>query len=268
MALTGRYSASPQTVGENNEVELLTDAQGRIVTTIAAGSAVLGSVSISQTTPGTTDSVTVATAQGAGATIGTTADAVVAAGAVGTLSAKLRRVTQALDDLRTEEGQKTTYSATIVGLAIAAAATDIFTIIGSATTTVRIRRVAFSGLATAASATPVVLIKRSVADTLGTSTAPVAVPHDSTNAAATAVVRAYTANPTLGTTIAPMQARRITLTTAAGAIPNVPTVIELAIRGEQGIVLRGIAEQLALNFNGATVAGAVLDIDVTWTEEA
>jgi hypothetical protein len=56
---------------------------------------------IDQTTPGTTDSVTVATGQGAGATIGATADAIVAAGAAGTLSAKLRRITQGLEDLKT-----------------------------------------------------------------------------------------------------------------------------------------------------------------------
>ena len=58
-------------------------------------------VAIDQTTPGTTDSVTVATGQGAGATIGTTADAVVAAGATGTVAAKLRRATQGIEDLKT-----------------------------------------------------------------------------------------------------------------------------------------------------------------------
>src|SRR5258708_5254537 len=65
-----------------------------------AGANLIGKVGIDQPTPGTTDSVTVATGQGAGATIGATADAVVAAGAVGTLSAKLRRATQGLEDLK------------------------------------------------------------------------------------------------------------------------------------------------------------------------
>jgi len=65
-----------------------------------AGSAIIGKVGIDQTTPGTTDSVTLATGQGAGATIGATADAVVAAGATGSLSAKLRRATQGLEDLK------------------------------------------------------------------------------------------------------------------------------------------------------------------------
>lgn len=68
---------------------------------LAAGSNIIGKVGIDQTTPGTTDSMSIATAQGAGATIGATADAVVAAGATGSLSAKLRRVTQGLEDLKT-----------------------------------------------------------------------------------------------------------------------------------------------------------------------
>lgn len=65
-------------------------------TTLSAGSAIIGKVGIDQTTPGTTDSVTVSTAQGAGATIGAAADAAVAAGAAGTLSAKLRSISRDL----------------------------------------------------------------------------------------------------------------------------------------------------------------------------
>lgn len=63
---------------------------------LAAGSAIIGKVGIDQTTPGTTDSVTVSTAQGLGATNGTTADAAVAAGATGSLSAKLRAISRDL----------------------------------------------------------------------------------------------------------------------------------------------------------------------------
>lgn len=61
---------------------------------LAAGSAIIGKVGVDQTTPGTTDSVTVATGQGAGATIGATGDAVVAAGATGSVSAKLRAISR------------------------------------------------------------------------------------------------------------------------------------------------------------------------------
>lgn len=67
---------------------------GASAAALAAGSAIIGKVGIDQTTPGTTDSVSVATGQGAGATIGTTTDAVVAAGATGSLSAKLRAISR------------------------------------------------------------------------------------------------------------------------------------------------------------------------------
>lgn len=57
---------------------------------LAAGSAIIGKVGIDQTTPGTTDSVSVATGQGAGATIGATGDAAVVTDTTGTLSGKIR----------------------------------------------------------------------------------------------------------------------------------------------------------------------------------
>jgi len=61
-----------------------------IASAIPAGANVIGKVSIDQTTPGTTDLVSVATAQGAGATIGTTAGAAVITSAEGTLQQYLR----------------------------------------------------------------------------------------------------------------------------------------------------------------------------------
>lgn len=57
---------------------------------IAAGSAIIGKVSIDQTTPGTTDSVSVATAQGAGAAIGAISGAAVITDANGTIQQYLR----------------------------------------------------------------------------------------------------------------------------------------------------------------------------------
>jgi hypothetical protein len=59
---------------------------------LAAGSAIIGKVGIDQTTPGTTDSVSVATGQGAGATIGVTSGAKVITDANGTLQQYLRGI--------------------------------------------------------------------------------------------------------------------------------------------------------------------------------
>lgn len=64
-----------------------------------------------------------------------------------------------------------------------------------------------------------------------------------------------------------IRSTRVTVTTAAGAIPNIPLVILFGSEDAQEVVLRGIAQVLAVNLNGATVVGGTFDIDVTWTEE-
>lgn len=159
---------------------------------------------------------------------------------------------------------RATYSATILGLAVAALATDIFTITGSASKTVRINRVMVAGTQTAGAVTEVQLVKRSTADTGGTSTAPARVPLDSGDAAATAVVAAYTANPgALGTLVGAVSADKV-LVPATTAQPDkkVWTFGGLV----KPLVLRGAAEQLAVNLNGVTVTGGSFDITVEWTE--
>lgn len=89
------------TLGATNGAAVVTDANGTLqqylrglvtlwLAGLKAGSAIIGKVGIDQTTPGTTDLVSVATAQGAGATIGAAADAAVITDANGTLSGKLR----------------------------------------------------------------------------------------------------------------------------------------------------------------------------------
>src|SRR6478609_414079 len=95
---------------------------------------------------------------------------------------------------------KATYAASGTVVPVTGA-TDLVTIIGS-TKLVRLVRVVFSAtILTTAINGSVSIVKRSTADTAGTSTAPALIPLDSGNAVATAVVAAYTANPTLGTTV-------------------------------------------------------------------
>jgi hypothetical protein len=79
------------------------DASGNQITSFggSGGGGSGGTVDIDQTTPGTTNNVSVSTATGAGVTIGATSDSIVSAGAAGTISAKLRRLTQGVEDLKT-----------------------------------------------------------------------------------------------------------------------------------------------------------------------
>lgn len=165
------------------------------------------------------------------------------------------------------DGSKATYSSSIAGLTTATTATDIFTISGSASKTIRITRLGFTLTTTSGSGISlnISLIKRSALDTGGTSTTQTNVPHDSNSAAGTAVVKAYTANPTaLGATVGSI--RNIRYSVAAS---NTIDLIEWTFgnRPAQAIVLRGTAENLVINFNSTTVTGGTISIDIEWTEE-
>lgn len=161
---------------------------------------------------------------------------------------------------------KTTYRAAAISLTAAASPTDIFTIIGSATKTVKILRLAVSLFSSNNINFAGYLIKRSTPDTGGTSTICVNVPLDSANAAGTAVVRAYTVNPTLGTLVGNVSNVRLW---SSGSNTNASpiTIFDFAIPTAQPLTLRGVSEQLALNFNSNTVAGSTIELWVEWTEE-
>jgi hypothetical protein len=167
------------------------------------------------------------------------------------------------------DGQKSTYSFSITGLVAVASATDLFTITGSATKTVRITRLEISGQSTTAGAVQVILLKRSTANLTGTSTAPTLVPHDNTAVAATATVLAYTANPgTLGTLVGNIRAEYMFL-----AAPGTATVtseklfMDFGTRPSQAVILRGVGDVLAINLNAATITGGAFDVNGEITEE-
>jgi hypothetical protein len=165
-----------------------------------------------------------------------------------------------------EDGWKATYvaSGTVVPVT---GCTDLVTIIGSATRTVKLIRVLFSGtILTTAINGSVSLVKRSTADTAGTSTAPAIIPLDSLNAAATAVLAAYTANPTLGTTVGTIWQAKYLYQPAATGNPTVLT-IDFNQLGQAG-TLRGVVQQIALNLNAVAFASAgSVDYSFVFTEE-
>lgn len=160
---------------------------------------------------------------------------------------------------------KSVYSASITGLLMPAAGTDVFTIIGSATKTVKIIKLAVGGTQTTGSAQDVVILKRSTANTAGISIITTAVPNDSAFAAATAVVRAYAVNPTLGTLVGNLKSFKVVIPNPAGGGNTIPVISPLEII--LNVTLRGVAQQLSVNFNGQTMNGNSLDIYIEWTEE-
>lgn len=165
------------------------------------------------------------------------------------------------------EGRKTTYHASASFIPVTGA-TDIVTIIGSATTIVRITSISYDAVATSATAATLSIIKRSAADTTGTKATVTAVPLDSTDAAATAVVSTYTANPgALGAAVGNVITDLITFTTPTTAPPGPNHVWNFGDKNGQAIVLRGVAENLAINLNAPTLAaGQVFTFYIEWTE--
>lgn len=172
-------------------------------------------------------------------------------------------------NVQTAGSLKATYSATSLALASAASCTDLWTLTGSATKTVKVTRVEISGEATTAVPAQIVLLKRSVANLTGTSSAPTIVPYDSADGVASATPLAYTANPgTLGTAVGDIRIGYVFLSAPATAtVGPEKFIVDFGSRQGQEVVLRGIAEVFAINLNAATVTGGAFDITVEWTEE-
>lgn len=165
---------------------------------------------------------------------------------------------------------KATYSATAIGIAPVASTTDFFTLTGSATKTVRVLSASCNGTSTAEATHVVVALKRSTANSAGTSSNLTEVPLDSSLSAATATALSYTANPTTGALVGNIEARQVTTTEAAAAVVQ-PKAAEFVFgQGRQAypVTLRGTAQVFALNGNAASfAAGTSLNCSVQWVEE-
>jgi hypothetical protein len=159
----------------------------------------------------------------------------------------------------------------------AATPTDLVTIYGSATKTVRVVKFVITTTNTAAGSQTFFLIKRSAVNTTGTFVAATAVPSDSSDSAATATVGHYTANPGgLGTAVGTTNIKRVASpvlipASFAGIVDDAGfDMLDSQINADwdKSIVLRGVAQGLCLNFNGAAlVSGQVHAFQVIWTEE-
>lgn len=158
-----------------------------------------------------------------------------------------------------------TYSAAAVGFVPAAAtATDIFTITGSATKTIRIKEIRISGTTTSGSPikTNIQIIKRSSANVGGTSAVVTPAQNDSASAASTATVVRYTVNPTtLGTIVAAI--RGDSTAVSASGISGGVIMFDFS---KNPVILNGTTQLLCINLGGASVTSPVFSISVEWAE--
>ena len=150
-----------------------------------------------------------------------------------------------------------------------ATATDVVVLSGSASKVIRVTKISIVGTATTASIYDHYVIKRTAANTGGTSTSKTAAQSDSADSAQTATLLLYTANPSaLGTGVS-VEANKTYL--SASATPGaaaLPIVYTFGTRNDKAIVLRGASESIAINFGGQAVpSGASLYISIEWTED-
>lgn len=168
-----------------------------------------------------------------------------------------------------------TYSGTSVGLVPVASATDIFCISAGASKGVAIRQISIAGTAGTAVTTPFLVYQRSALDTSGTAATglalPVGTPLLPSDPASTAVLTAYTGNPSVAATPILMDALLVDLpvTTAAGGLTTATRVYGSAVDiFNKGLNLAaGSALQYCINLNGVSVSSGVLTINMIWTEQ-
>ena len=169
-------------------------------------------------------------------------------------------------------GMKSTYVYSIFATAPYATPTDWIVLRGSATKLIKVVRIEFSGAATAATAGIVFTIrKHTIANTGGTQTQPTLLQLDSLDPAPTATLRLYSAAPVIDASAQVWKVVRTTLTIVAQTASNVVPdrfVWDYNDAAYEPLTLRGVAQECAINFNGAAIpAGGVYDYSICWCEE-
>lgn len=189
------------------------------------------------------------------------------------VTSKAARVTLYNTDGTSHTEQATYRASTIIPLVAAVTVNvPIFNIIGSASKTVKIRKISVSGATLTAVGYFAINVERlSTASSGGTSTTLVATQLDTNDAAPTAVVKAYTAAPTKGTlvgTLASWRALWQSTTAAAAGTTDWHVFYFGDLPETKSIVLRGVTQEIALVFPVVLASAGTLAVDIEWTEEA
>lgn len=165
------------------------------------------------------------------------------------------------------------YSAgTTARTATAAGTAPFFTICGSATKTLRVRKFDLSGtVATAAAHPDITLDRTSTATSAGTATALTKLARDSNSGASTAnAVNYYTVLATTGTTAGVVATGHVVLPiTATFAATDVTTnrTWTFGDQYDEGVVLRGTSQCMQASVGTATANAPSFHVSVEWTEE-
>jgi hypothetical protein len=145
--------------------------------------------------------------------------------------------------------------------------TDIITISGTNSKTVRVLQIRFSAIQSTAASQEIDIIKRSTLDSGGTSTTSTGVAWNSNFPGSLATVTSYTVNPTtLGSSLGFLASAKM-FVPAGGTVETEEYVFDFSQMG--GVVLNDANELLAVNWgNGAALtSGLNINCTIIWTEE-
>ena len=157
-----------------------------------------------------------------------------------------------------------TYSAS-AQITAAASATDILAFFGNATTTIQVTKIRITGIQTTTGAVDLQLVRRSTANTGGTSTNFSVALHESTDTANSSTPIAYSANPSALGTAAGIFRRWHQIIGGATSGAGQEYTLEFGENGKP-IILSGTTQGIALNLNGVTIAGGVFNVSIEWIE--
>lgn len=141
------------------------------------------------------------------------------------------------------------------GTAPVATPTDFIQIVGSATMTGRIKRIALWGISTAAGSMLANLVRRSTIGTIGSAvvTGITGGKHDPNDAAPSVTVGTIgTANWTTPGTAAGQLGAQILTFSNAGAVSR-PCIWDFSNRMDKALILRGVSDWIYVNLNGDTL---------------
>lgn len=160
-----------------------------------------------------------------------------------------------------------TYSVQVYDVTPVATATDFLVLTGSSTKTVYVHQLQVSmDAATGSGSQDLYVFKRGVADTGGTFTVPAIAQYDSAKASPTATVALYSANPTINDAGVLLTGDHVGYGSPSAVSPP-PWVEYFNVMGSGPVVLRGIAQQLCLGFNGDAIAsGLSVYARIVWSE--
>lgn len=154
----------------------------------------------------------------------------------------------------------------VATMAPAATPTDVLEIVGAANKTIEILQIDVTGVIGTSNGIPMDLIKRSTANTGGSSTNATIVPASSADPASSATVKQYTANPSLGTAVGTVKSYNFTILSATSTTHRLINSFISNNEPFQPLTLLAANETLCVNLKGVATPPTSLTFTIRFAE--